>query len=282
MPTLMTGSKVCGVRTRREEHTRDGIIRHFRCLIGLSAQALSLLLSARPVGAVDATVAKAVQIEFGNVFAPNGLAGNLSMQITDGTGMAQKLAVLIDVPSGGEIASPPEFGKFTVSGAGFDWAVELRDSASQEDLLLHLEGKALMTGRAWYTVVLFKDNERIEVKKGMEQVGLVTVRFAIVRARASKEALAREPAGKEYQLMFALDYDGDGQFTGSERHLLDTSRVGAVIAARDYFNDIATFYNTRLSIIPDRFAAALARLRPQTLMGTADFERAPIQVKLVS
>ncbi len=231
MPTSTTGSKVCGVRTPRGGHPRAGIICTVRCLIGLSACALSLLLPARPVGALDATVGKPVQIQFGNVFAPNGLAGNLSMQITDGTGKTQKLAIPIDVLSGDEIASPPEFGKFTVSGAGFDWAVELRGSESQEDLLLRLEGKALMTGRAWYTVVLFKDGGRIEVKKGREQVGLVTVRFAIVRARAFFEALAREPAVKEYQLMFALDYDGDGQFTGSGTHLLDMSSVGAVIAA---------------------------------------------------
>jgi hypothetical protein len=53
-----------------------------------------------------------------------------------------------------------------------------------------------------------------------------------------------------------------------------------IALARDYFNNIATFYNTRLDIIPDRFVAALARLRPQTLMAAADFERAPVQVRL--
>jgi len=53
-----------------------------------------------------------------------------------------------------------------------------------------------------------------------------------------------------------------------------------IALARDYFNNIATFYNTRLEIIPDRFVAALARLRPRTLMTAADFERAPIQVRL--
>jgi len=53
-----------------------------------------------------------------------------------------------------------------------------------------------------------------------------------------------------------------------------------IALARDYFNNIATFYNTRLEIIPDRFVAALARLRPRTLMTAADFERAPVQVRL--
>jgi len=60
--------------------------------------------------------------------------------------------------------------------------------------------------------------------------------------------------------------------------LVDTEQ--RIALARDYFNNIATFYNTRLEIIPDRFVAALARLRPRTLMTAADFERAPVQVRL--
>ena len=36
--------------------------------------------------------------------------------------------------------------------------------------------------------------------------------------------------------------------------------------ARAYYNDIATFFNTRLELVPDRFVAALAALRPFPLM----------------
>ncbi len=53
-----------------------------------------------------------------------------------------------------------------------------------------------------------------------------------------------------------------------------------IALARDYFNNIASFYNARLEIVPDRFIASLMKLRPQTLLGAADFERAPVQVKL--
>jgi hypothetical protein len=53
-----------------------------------------------------------------------------------------------------------------------------------------------------------------------------------------------------------------------------------IALARDYHNDISTFYNTRLEIIPDRFIAALARLRPQPLLTATDFERAPVDVEL--
>jgi hypothetical protein len=67
-------------------------------------------------------------------------------------------------------------------------------------------------------------------------------------------------------------------FLRLQQELVDAEQ--RIALARDYFNNIATFYNTRLDIIPDRFVAALARLRPQTLMAAADFERAPVQVRL--
>lgn len=60
--------------------------------------------------------------------------------------------------------------------------------------------------------------------------------------------------------------------------LADTEQ--RIALARDYFNNSATYYNTRLGIIPDRFVAALARLRPRSLLTAADFERAAIEVKL--
>ncbi len=69
-------------------------------------------------------------------------------------------------------------------------------------------------------------------------------------------------------------------FLGLQRSLEDTEQ--RIALARDYYNDIATFYNSRLEIVPDRYVGGIARLRPSTLMSAADFERAPVQVKLVS
>jgi len=69
-------------------------------------------------------------------------------------------------------------------------------------------------------------------------------------------------------------------FLRLQQTLVDTEQ--RIALARDYFNNIATFYNTRLGIIPDRFMAAMARLYPQALMAAADFERAPVQVQLAS
>jgi hypothetical protein len=76
------------------------------------------------------------------------------------------------------------------------------------------------------------------------------------------------------------DLKASESFLRLQQALVDAEQ--RIALARDYFNDIATFYNTRLGIVPDRFVAGLARLHPQTLMIAADFERAPIQVKLAS
>ncbi len=74
------------------------------------------------------------------------------------------------------------------------------------------------------------------------------------------------------------DLKASESFLKLQNALTDTE--GRIALARDYFNNAATAYNTRLSIIPDRFVAALARLKPRTLMSAADFERAPVEVKL--
>jgi len=69
-------------------------------------------------------------------------------------------------------------------------------------------------------------------------------------------------------------------FLRLQNSLVDTEQ--RIALARDYFNETATFFNTRLAIIPERFVAALARFRPRALMSAADFERAPVRVVLAS
>jgi hypothetical protein len=76
------------------------------------------------------------------------------------------------------------------------------------------------------------------------------------------------------------DLKASESFLRLQQALVDAEQ--RIALARDYFNDIATFYNTRLEIVPDRFVAGLARLHPATLMSAADFERAPVLVKLAS
>ncbi len=51
-----------------------------------------------------------------------------------------------------------------------------------------------------------------------------------------------------------------------------------IALARNYFNEMAGFYNGRLA---DQFLGKLAGLKPETLMEAADFERASVEVQLV-
>jgi hypothetical protein len=72
----------------------------------------------------------------------------------------------------------------------------------------------------------------------------------------------------------------DQSFLVLQKSLADTE--GRIALARGYFNDIVTFYNTRLEVVPDRFVGRLARLFKQNLIQTADLGRAPVEVKLTA
>lgn len=115
------------------------------------------------------------------------------------------------------------------------------------------------------------------------------VQALLAELRAQAEATPPGVAGADFKGIVPVlratverypDLKAGESFLRLQQALVDAEQ--RIALARDYFNDIATTYNTRLGIIPDRFVAALARLRPQTLMGAADFERAPVEVKLVS
>jgi hypothetical protein len=55
-----------------------------------------------------------------------------------------------------------------------------------------------------------------------------------------------------------------------------------IALARGYFNEIASFYNARLQIVPDRFIAALGSMKPLDLLLADNFERAPVAVKFAT
>jgi hypothetical protein len=69
-------------------------------------------------------------------------------------------------------------------------------------------------------------------------------------------------------------------FLKLQKELAETEQ--RIALARDYFNNIATFYNGRMEIVPDRFVAAVTGFKPQTLICATDLERAPVRVNLVS
>ncbi|MDR3458956.1 MAG: LemA family protein [Verrucomicrobiae bacterium] len=67
-------------------------------------------------------------------------------------------------------------------------------------------------------------------------------------------------------------------FLALQKSLSDTEQ--RIALARSYFNEIATHYNTRLEIVPERYVAALGAMKPQSLMEANEFERAPVTVDL--
>ena len=72
----------------------------------------------------------------------------------------------------------------------------------------------------------------------------------------------------------------DQSFLALQKSLAETEQ--RIALARGYFNDIVTFYNTRLEIIPDRFVGGMARLFKQNTLKSTDLERAPVQVCLAA
>jgi hypothetical protein len=115
------------------------------------------------------------------------------------------------------------------------------------------------------------------------------VQTLIAELRSQSQATAPGEKGSDFKGMAPLiniisekypELKASQSFLRLQQQLSETEQ--RIALARDYYNDIATFYNTRLEIIPDRFVAFIARLRPRTLMGAADFERAPVQVKLAA
>ena len=59
-------------------------------------------------------------------------------------------------------------------------------------------------------------------------------------------------------------------FLDLQKILADTET--RIALARTYYNEIATCYNTRLQVLPDRFVAAMARLRPRALLAWRDID----------
>ena len=51
-----------------------------------------------------------------------------------------------------------------------------------------------------------------------------------------------------------------------------------IALARDYYNEMTNFYNTRLDTVPDKYVAKLARLEPRKLLQAENFKRAPLEM----
>jgi hypothetical protein len=114
------------------------------------------------------------------------------------------------------------------------------------------------------------------------------VQVAIAEMRTQMLATPPGVSGPDYKGLLPTirtvierypDLKASGLFLELQKSLVETEQ--RIALARDYYNNIATFYNIRLEIIPDRFVASSLRLRAASLLLTSDFERAPVQVKFV-
>lgn len=67
------------------------------------------------------------------------------------------------------------------------------------------------------------------------------------------------------------------EFGRLQRALVETEQ--RIALARAYYNDIATYFATRLEQVPDRWVARLAAMQPEPLWEAENFERAPVSVR---
>ncbi len=70
----------------------------------------------------------------------------------------------------------------------------------------------------------------------------------------------------------------DSQFLKLQELLVETEQRIALIG--DYFNQVATFYNTRLQVVPDRWLAGITGFKPRELLSASGLERAEVKVIL--
>lgn len=67
-------------------------------------------------------------------------------------------------------------------------------------------------------------------------------------------------------------------FQKLQQELIDTEN--RIALARSYYNEIATYYNSRLQVLPEKFVADMVSMKPHVLIEAENFERAPVNVHL--
>ena len=175
----------------------------------------------------------------------------------------------------------PALGYLMASGLGWVWMVfnsliglrqRVRQAWSQVDV--QLKRRHDLIPNLVRVVTGLRDYER-------------TLQTELADLRAQQEATPPGVTGPDYHACGKTlrvvverypELKSQESFAQLQQSLTDTEQ--RIALARGYFNEIATHYNTRLQIIPDRFVANLTRLRAQALMTAEDFERAPVEVQL--
>ncbi|HEY1173021.1 MAG TPA: LemA family protein [Verrucomicrobiae bacterium] len=108
----------------------------------------------------------------------------------------------------------------------------------------------------------------------------------VATMRAQMTATPPGEAGADFSgiapLLVAIEENypelkAEESFLNLQKNLIDTEQ--RIALARGYYNEIASFYNTRLEVVPDRFLAALAGMKPEALLLAESFERQAVEVK---
>jgi hypothetical protein len=107
----------------------------------------------------------------------------------------------------------------------------------------------------------------------------------VATLRAQMTATAPGEAGTDFSgiapMLLAIEerypeLKTEESFLNLQRNLIDTEQ--RIALARGYFNEIASFYNVRLEVVPDRFLAGLVGMQPQALLLAESFERQAVAV----
>jgi hypothetical protein len=158
----------------------------------------------------------------------------------------------------------------------FNSLVQLRNRVAQAGALIdvQLKRRSDLIPRLVAVVAALRDHER------SVQTEMATLRAQSVATPAGEPGpdLAGSRAVVQSVVERYPELKSDGAFLGLQRELSDTEL--RIALARDYRNSIATHLNTRLEIVPDRWIAPLAGLRPQPLWQAEGFEREAVKVQL--
>lgn len=158
----------------------------------------------------------------------------------------------------------------------FNSLVHLRNRVAQAGSLIEVELKrrADLIPRLVSVVAGLRDHERA-----------VQTELAALRAQSTATPLGVpgvDLAGSAPTLRAVVErypqLTADPAFRELQAALADTET--RIALARDYHNEIATYANTRLEIVPDRWLAVVAGLRPRPLWQAEGFERDPVAVRL--
>ncbi len=158
----------------------------------------------------------------------------------------------------------------------FNSLVHLRNRAAQAASLIEvqLKRRADLIPRLVAVVAGLRDHER-------------TVQTELAAIRAQSVATPAGQPGPDFAATAAAvrvvaerypELVADAAFRELQRELADTET--RVALSRDYHTEIATHLNTRLEIVPDRWLARLAGLRPQQLWQAEGFERGAVAARL--